>query len=51
MLLDATDSATLTKTITVSKKPVGQLVYLKDVNSLAVLSGTFVPPLGRARIE
>jgi len=46
ILLDATGNATLTKTITVSKKPVEQLGYLKDVNSLVVLSaGTFVPPL------
>jgi len=51
ILLDATGNAALTKTITVSKKPVEQLGYLKDVNSLVVLSGTFVPPLGRTGIE
>ena len=51
ILLDATGNATLTKTITVSKKPVEQLGYLKDVNSLVVLSGAFVPPLGSAGIE
>ena len=51
LLLDETGNATLTKTITVSKKPVEQLGYLKDVNSLVVLSGTFVPPLGRTGTE
>ena len=41
----------MTKTITISKKPVEQLGYLKDVNSLVVLSGAFVPPLENAGIE
>ncbi|KAF9647158.1 hypothetical protein BDM02DRAFT_3170498 [Thelephora ganbajun] len=35
---DEAGNATLTKTITVSKKPIEQLGYLKDVNSLVVLS-------------
>lgn len=42
--LDATGNATLAKTITVSK-PVEQLGFLKDIDSLVVLSGTFVLPL------
>ena len=42
VLLDGTGNATLAKTITVSKKPVEQLGYLKDVNSLVVLSGSSV---------
>jgi len=44
-LLGGTGKATLTKAITVSKKPVEQLGYLKDVNSLVVLSGTLSRPL------
>jgi len=43
---DNSGNAKLTKTITVSKKPVEQLGYLKDVNSLVVLSGSFLPFLG-----
>ena len=49
--LDGTISATLTKTIPVSKKPVEQLGYLKDVNSLIVLSGTVFSYLGGKVIE
>lgn len=37
---DGIGNATLTKAITVSRKPVEQLGYLKDVNSLVVLSGS-----------
>lgn len=48
---DETGNAALTKTITVSKKPVEQLGYLKDVNSLVVLSGELFPPLGGIVIE
>jgi len=51
MLLDVIDNATLTKTIVVSKKSVEQPGYLKDVDSLVVLSGTFIPPPGSAGIE
>lgn len=52
ILLDATGNATLTKTITVSKKPVEQLGYLKDVNSLVVLSaGESAPPFRGPGIE
>lgn len=51
MLLDETGNAALTKTITVSKRPVEQLGYLKDVNSLVVLSGAFVSPLMDAVIK
>jgi len=52
ILSDATGNATLTKTIAVSKKPVEQLGYLKDVNSLVVLSaGASAPPSGGAGIE
>ena len=50
-LLDETDNAVLTKTITVSKKPVEQLGYLKDVNSLVVLSGAFDQSLGSTVVE
>jgi len=39
---DNAGNAKLTKTITVSKRPVEQLGYLKDVNSLVVLSGSFL---------
>ena len=39
--LDNNGNAKLAKTITVSKRPVEQLGYLKDVNSLVVLSGSF----------
>jgi len=41
----------LTKTITISKKPVEQLGYLKDVNSLVVLSGLSVSFLGYMGIQ
>ena len=51
VLLDDTGNAKLTKTITVSKKPVEQLGYLKDVNSLVVLSGPSVSFLGSTLIE
>lgn len=50
-MLGAAGDATLTKAITVSKKPVEQLGYLKDVNSLVVLSGTFPPLCESTRIE
>ena len=42
VLSGETGNSTLTETITVSKKPIEQLGYLKDVNSLVVLSGTLV---------
>jgi len=41
--LDGSGNPELTRTITVSKKPIEQLGYLKDVNSLVVLSGAFAP--------
>ena len=42
VLSGETGNSTLTETITVSKKPIEQLGYLKDVNSLVVLSGSSV---------
>ena len=50
ILSDGTGSATLTKTITISKKPVEQLGYLKDVNSLVVLSGSSTLFIGYAGV-
>ena len=51
VLIGPTGNATLTKTITVSKRPVEQLGYLKDVNSLVVLSGALVLLLGNTGTE
>lgn len=50
--LDGTGTgSTAFTTITISKKPVEQLGYLKDVNSLVVLSGAFASPLAGIVIE